>query len=521
MLKKYSMKKNLSSLLLTVSLIGFGQVYSSGFEPTSGPLSNWTLYNQDAKTPNTNVNFVNAAWVSSYEEFDNSVAISTSWYTPAGASNDWMVTPAITLPSGTNTLYWHAKAYDPDYPDSYRVLISTTGNAVANFTTTLLTVGNGSTTGEASTWQNKSLDLSAYAGQTIYLAFQNFSTDKFLLGIDNVYVVNGTVSPPNRVMTTSNISKTGGSINWTAPASGVTGYDYSFGSVGHNPTVTNSTTGTTATIGSLTENTRYQYYVRGKNGTMNSLWIGPYSLFTAQQVGLGATSYGFDNPEGYLVDGWNGAWGVNSQAGNPQAGTQMVFSNNSSSAATNRWLLSKPYYMTVGNNYTITFFLRSFGNTTMPQSIKFTVGNAATTASQTNTLWTSTTFASGTWTQQTVTFSPTVDGTYYFGFNHFSPTQLADVSLGLDSFNINGVLGVNDIEAKKKEISIYPNPAKDFITIKSDSKVNNIEIFDASGRKVQTILKDNKIDVRNLSSGNYIINVETKDGVSTEKFIKK
>ncbi|AYN02228.1 T9SS-dependent choice-of-anchor J family protein [Chryseobacterium sp. 3008163] len=516
------MKKVLSSLLLaSTSMIMFGQVFSSGFETNNGPLTNWTLYNVDGLTPASQVSFVTGAWVASAEEFGNNVAMSTSYYSPSGIANDWMVSPAITLPAGTNTLYWHAKSYDATYKESYKVYISTTGNAVSNFTTPALTVNL-----EEATWQNKSIDLSSYAGQTIYIAFQNFSNDAFLGAIDNVHVINGTSPQPGRVITASNIGVTSAKLNWTT-ATGVTGYDYSRGAVGHTPAVTGSVTGATTNFVDLTSglsaSTMYEYYLRSKNGTVNGAWIGPYKFFTAQALGVASYSYGFDNTAAnfYLNDGWTGAWSTNATTGNPQAGTQMVFSNNSATAATNRWLFSKPFSLSVGNSYTVSFYLRNFGGTA-PQSVKLTIGNDTTVAAQSTTLWTSTTVANTTWTQYTATFVPTTAGTYYFGINHFSPIQaIPAVSLALDSFNINGVLGVNDVEFKKKEISIFPNPASDYVSIKSDSKIISAEIFDASGRKISVKLNDNKVDVKNLESGNYLINVETKDGISTEKFIKK
>jgi len=240
--KTHIMRKILSSLFLTASALAFGQVFSAGFEANNGPLTNWTLYNVDGLTPNTNVNFVNAAWIPSEEEFGNNIALSTSWYTPPGTSNDWMVSPAIALPAGANTLYWHAISFDPTYKESYKVYISATGNTVASFNTPILTVN-----GEEATWQNKSIDLSSYAGQTIYIAFQNFSNDAFLGAIDNVHIINGVSPQPGRVMTTSNITPTSGRINWTA-ATGVTGYDYSKGVVGHTPAVSGSVTGATTSF---------------------------------------------------------------------------------------------------------------------------------------------------------------------------------------------------------------------------------------------------------------------------------
>ena len=515
------MRKILSALFLSSSLIGFGQVFSSGFETNYGPIANWTLYNVDALTPNTNVSFVNAAWVATNEEFGNNVAMSTSWYTPAGTSNDWIVSPAITLPTGTNTLYWHARSYDATYKESYKVYVSTTGNAVANFTTPLLTVNN-----EEATWQNKSLDLSAYAGQTIYLAFQNFSNDAYLGAIDNVYIVNGTCPQPGRVISTSNVGLTSARLNWTA-ATGVTGYDYSLGTIGHTPAVSGSVTGASTNFviisTGLVANTMYEYYVRSKNGSLNGAWIGPYRLFTAQTLGVATYSYGFDNTATgfYQNDGWSGAWSTNATAGNPQAGAQMVFSNNSNSAATNRWLFSKPFNLVAGNQYTISFYLRSFGSTTTAQSIKLTAGTEATSTAQTNTLWTSSTFANGTWTQYTATFLPSATGTYYFGFNHFSPLQASSVSLALDTFNINGVLGVNEVKHENIAMSVFPNPATDILNIGTKSKIEKVTVFDASGKAVNVKLDGDKIDVRSLATGNYLINVETKEGISTQKFIKK
>jgi len=68
-------------------------------------------------------------------------------------------------------------------------------------------------------------------------------------------------------------------------------------------------------------------------------------LFTAV-AGAPSYSYGFDTVDGgYRADGWSGAWSTNATAGNPQAGSQMVFSNSSTvvGTPTNRWLFSKPY----------------------------------------------------------------------------------------------------------------------------------------------------------------------------------
>lgn len=69
--------------------------------------------------------------------------------------------------------------------------------------------------------------------------------------------------------------------------------------------------------------------------------------------------------------------------------------------------------------------------------------------------------------------------------------------------------------------SVFPNPTTEFLYIKSDSKITNVSVIDFSGRRLNVKLENSRIDVKNLSTGTYLINIETKDGISTEKFIKK
>ncbi|MBB4805608.1 hypothetical protein HNP38_000880 [Chryseobacterium defluvii] len=80
---------------------------------------------------------------------------------------------------------------------------------------------------------------------------------------------------------------------------------------------------------------------------------------------------------------------------------------------------------------------------------------------------------------------------------------------------------MNDAEAKQKETSLYPNPARDFVTIKTESKIIKVEIFDVAGRKVQANLDGDKLDVRNLAPGSYIVNIETNKGKVSEKLMKR
>jgi hypothetical protein len=113
----------------------------------------------------------------------NFAAYSTSWYAPAGAADDWIVTPQIML--GANSqLRWDALAPDGNFPDGYEVYVSTTGNDVADFTDMpVFTIDD-----ELQAFTQHQVSLSAYANQAVYIAWRNNSNDEFLLLLDNVQV---------------------------------------------------------------------------------------------------------------------------------------------------------------------------------------------------------------------------------------------------------------------------------------------------------------------------------------------
>jgi hypothetical protein len=74
-------------------------------------------------------------------------------------------------------------------------------------------------------------------------------------------------------------------------------------------------------------------------------------------------------------------------------------------------------------------------------------------------------------------------------------------------------------EGKSQYILIYPNPTSEilFFNVTADK----VEILDLNGRMVKTITSSNKIDVRAISSGNYLLKIFSNDGISTHRFVKE
>lgn len=83
-------------------------------------------------------------------------------------------------------------------------------------------------------------------------------------------------------------------------------------------------------------------------------------------------------------------------------------------------------------------------------------------------------------------------------------------------------LGITDHEPPI-EVVFYPNPATDILYIKSpNTTIQHIAIYNIMGALVKQIDGHaTSINLEGLSSGNYIIKLQTQNGVSTKKIIKK
>ena len=85
-------------------------------------------------------------------------------------------------------------------------------------------------------------------------------------------------------------------------------------------------------------------------------------------------------------------------------------------------------------------------------------------------------------------------------------------------------VGVEETATDNTGISIYPNPSKDFIMItqKNKSINTNIEIFDLSGNRMDCReISDGIYDLRDLSSGAYIILINNNGNISHKIIIKE
>ena len=156
-------------------------VYSHDFNDLEG----FTTYDIDQEEPCGMGEQLGLGIGTAWTIYDGAAISNSTNKHGMAAVEDWLITPAITLTEGNIITF---ETYTQSYGSqqkvaTYKVLLSTTGVAVEDFTVELATKESATST---STY--KGYDLSAYAGQTVHIAIVNVSRSKDALFIDNMFV---------------------------------------------------------------------------------------------------------------------------------------------------------------------------------------------------------------------------------------------------------------------------------------------------------------------------------------------
>ena len=110
-----------------------------------------------------------------------------------------------------------------------------------------------------------------------------------------------------------------------------------------------------------------------------------------------------------------------------------------------------------------------------------------------------------------------IDSKLVYGF---SIDQTTD-SKNQDRFSLvfnNQTLGNQDFE--ELSLSAYPNPTEGRVSIEANSTVEQIEVFDITGKLVFKASQTSTVDIHHLNVGVYLFQIQTSEGTSTKKIIK-
>ena len=176
--------------LLSVS-VSFSQtcegtaLLSENFDNGTIPAT-WTILDLDGNTLYWNM--PSKGWTGKWQPYYHAgkkCAANTCRFTSASAADDYLITPSVTLGSGPICLSWKAASQYEFAPENYEVMISTTtpddNGMLANPPLDVITA-------EAGDWTEHTVDLSAYAGQTVYIGFWYNSSGTYSVFIDDIRI---------------------------------------------------------------------------------------------------------------------------------------------------------------------------------------------------------------------------------------------------------------------------------------------------------------------------------------------
>lgn len=175
----------------------------------SNGVTNFLVLDNDKLTPNSasqaigfTSNQYGWAPVRSTSSSSNLAAASTSMYTPAGKSDDWMVIPLLNIPDQLCNLSFKSQSYLNSATDHLKVYVWETSNFYNALTSEIVekmrsegtlvydevqSPGSDENALEDD-WRENTVSLKDYAGKNIYIAFLNDNEDQSAVFVDDVKV---------------------------------------------------------------------------------------------------------------------------------------------------------------------------------------------------------------------------------------------------------------------------------------------------------------------------------------------
>lgn len=168
--------------------------FSEDFE--SGMPACWTILDQDGDGITWEDSYNPVSYYSGvdlsgsgYGDSDGFV-LSGSYSNVSGVlyPDNWLITPALVIPSNGAKLTWYVSAVDANYAAEYYEVMLSTSLDPSTFTSVF------NETLQSDQWEQRSVNISGdFAGQNVYVAFRNYNTtDIFLMKIDDINVTSGT-----------------------------------------------------------------------------------------------------------------------------------------------------------------------------------------------------------------------------------------------------------------------------------------------------------------------------------------
>ena len=160
-------------------------ILSEGFEDAAFPPTGWTSFRGTNGLGTAN------DWIQVTAPNTGSFAAANVYENVTGGiAEDWLVTGQIDLTTATNAelLFYSAQSFATDYGSNFEIKVSTASQTNHADFTTVASYTESNIGGSGITYELKTVDLSAYDGMMVYIAFVHLNDDGDNWIIDDVLV---------------------------------------------------------------------------------------------------------------------------------------------------------------------------------------------------------------------------------------------------------------------------------------------------------------------------------------------
>lgn len=124
------------------------------------------------------------------------------------------------------------------------------------------------------------------------------------------------------------------------------------------------------------------------------------------------------------------------------------------------------------------------------------------------------------WTSTPSPYNGSAQHLYISQFSTLTNSGSRDSGQSVRCIKANSSLGTADLKPVVS-VGVYPNPTKGIVNIKSDSLIEEVNLFNSTGQKLSIRFSDNQINMETLPNGVYFLNVKVKNGKTIIKKLIK
>ena len=484
--------------------------YEEDFSDVTNALNCWTAIDADD-------NGVNWGLV-----YDSPSGDGISLYSySSSASDDWVISPAITIDGDNAVLNWQDYYYGTGH---YSVYVSTSGTQIDDFNTTPVFSTD---IDDIDTWTLRAVDLSDYYGQTIHIAFRHHGATTFhsYLQIAELSITSGGTLNANIV-----------GAEWPY----YQGVQYYIDAVAVGDTL--GLSAATTTYGA-----EYSWELPGATpstaagATVDAVWsqAGTYTVtLTATRDNQTAT----DTHEVTVLD-WRGQWD------DTIAYCDDIYDNALGMSSDEIWGIRIPAMHLEGRSTLSEVQIYKYPNNVVTGDYELLVYQGSRPLEANKVFDTIVTISEGGWQSIAIADGLNLDQSkdLWIGFNYQGGNSPATVSSSCNDRNggfqwytnsdsylmiqmdgmpatwmiraiTQGNAGIGSVDAISATLS--PNPTTGMVHLNCTDPVSRVEVIDQIGRTLATSAST-EVDLTALPAGAYLLRITTATAVTVQRVLKK